>query len=125
MTELVALPQPYPDSLPWLDLRPFIGDTWTMSSSAWHFRGLLDGNTATIHLRTRSGTQATIGQLPEEFWPPGECVFDVFTPNKPLPFGVILSATGRLSLYNPNGQAWSDGSITNLVMQASYARAAV
>lgn len=126
MAELVALPQPYPDNRPWLDLRGHIGDTWLMGSAAWHFRGLLDGNTATIHLRTRGGTQAVLAEeLPEEFWPPGEQVFQVFTPNKALPFGAVLSATGRLSLYNPLGQPWTDGSITNLVMQVSYARKAV
>lgn len=126
MTELPLLAQPYPDNKPWIDLSSYIGPTWTMGGSAWHFRGLLDGNTATIHLRTRQGTQSVLADaLPEEFWPPGELVLQAFTPNKEKPVGAILSATGRLTIYNPQGQPLLDGSLSNFVMQVSYARKAV
>lgn len=122
MGELIALPQPYPENRPWLDLRGHIGDSWQMSSAAWHFRGLLDGNTAHIHLRTARGTQAVLAeQLPEEFWPPGQLVIEAFTPGVVGAVGALLSADGKLTFYAP-GMALLDGNLSNFVMQVSYAR---
>lgn len=125
MTELPLLAQPYPDNRPWVDLREFMEPSWTMDSAAWHFRGLIDGNTCYLHLRTRRGTNYTIAEnLPEVFRPAGQLMLPAFAPGVSYSIGAVLETNGLLRAYSP-GNPVADGTLGNLVMQVSYARKAV
>ncbi|WP_443452526.1 hypothetical protein [Glutamicibacter arilaitensis] len=127
MTELVALPQPYPDNRPWLDLRTYLEPSWKMSSSSFHFRGLIEANTVTIQLRTAEGTNETIAPfLPDEFIPPGNMVFQASSPWLVESLHVFLRGTnGELKLYNPGRPSYADGSLNSLITQFSFQRKAV
>lgn len=127
MTELLPLPQPYPDNRPWVDLRRYIEPSWRagMTSTAFHFNGLIEGNTAHLHLRTRGGSNSIVAlDLPEEFMPDGSKMIQAFSPWHDFSIGMNLRTDGTLRLYTP-GRNLADGSVKDLSMQYSYTRKAV
>lgn len=128
MTVLQTYPgQPYPTVDPWIDLRGYIESSWTMAGSAWHIRGLIDGNTAHLHIRTRRGTSSTLTEsLPEEFRPAGQLILPAIVAHPDATgaaTGLVIEPTGALRLYTP-WQALADGRIDNLIVQGSYQRRA-
>lgn len=115
--------QPYPESAPWLDLRPYLNETWQSGGTAWHFRGMISGNTCTLHLRTRNGTTPTIAaELPEEFRPAGQITLQGFSraAGRP-PIGFFLETSGHLHV-SPTGEGITDGMLWDLLLQGSYMR---
>lgn len=126
MTELPLLTQPYPDNLPWVDLSGYLDPTWTTGGPAFYFRGLLDGNTAHIHLRTRRGKNVNLTDaLPDAFLPPGQMLFPAHVPTgAENPVSVFMEAWGQIRLYTPRMNLVR-GDLENLVLTLAYTRKAV
>lgn len=122
MTELVALPQPYPSSLPWVELLGCVEPSWNSGTSSTHFQGKLDGNTAQLLLRVQKGTSMTLAtEIPEEFRPSSQLVFPAYSINYADPIMLILETTGWLRAH-PAAAGLSDGTRQNVIMQAIYVR---
>lgn len=123
MTLAVTMNQPYPEMHPWFDLRPYLDPSWGMTSSAWHFRALVEGNTAELHLRTRWGTNPVLVEaatLPPEVLPVGQLLIPTYEQSR-----------GSVRLFfEPNGELYlaagdadvADGSSVNLMFQLRYQR---
>lgn len=125
MTELVALPQPYPDGKVWVDLRPYLQPSWERVNPSFHARGMIDGNTATIHLRTRYGTSPFLFEaLPEPFHAPSNMLFPASSVDVEGTIHLLLRNYSELLLYTP-GRNIADGKMENLIAQFSYTRKAV
>lgn len=124
MTELERLAQPYPDNKPWVDLMAFIEPSWRtgMTTASFHFNGLIEGNTAHLHLRTRRGTNSIVVlNLPDAFVPEGNKMLQAFSPWHDFGIGMHLRTDGTLRLYTP-GRSLADGSVEDLSFQYSYTR---
>lgn len=126
MSELLTYPgQPYPTVRPFVDLRPFLEPSWTMGAAAWHFRALLDGNVAEIHLRTRRGTDRVLvepGVLPTEVLPAGQEMVMAWEQRRGA-IRLVLQPDGELYLPSEHADL-ADGISPNLVVRYRYQRRA-
>lgn len=129
MNGLVAYPGlRFPEIYPLYDLREYLEPSWTMGASAWHFRVVLEHNTARLHLRTRRGTNHVLvpgGVLPQDVRPAGQEVIPAVVNQA----GVTRSA---LLVFQPDGelllsgadQGLADGTVANLIVRYEYQRGA-
>ncbi|MGP4995559.1 hypothetical protein [Glutamicibacter ardleyensis] len=125
MAELSVLPQPYPDGKVWVDLRPYLQPSWERVNPSYHARGMIDGNTATIHLRLRHGTSQFIFEdLPEPFQTPTNMMFPASSADVDGKIHLLLRNYKELILYTP-GRNIADGTMENLIAQFSYTRKTV
>lgn len=122
--ELPLVPQPYPGMKPWVDLGGYVVNGWAAGAGNFVLWGSVDGNLARLYLRTRRGTDRTItDSLPPEFRPPGQRVFNAFSARGER-VGILLESSGQIQIYAP-GQSYADlidGTLSNLVVDASYLR---
>lgn len=126
MSDLLTYPgQPYPTVNPWIDLREHLEGSWEMGPASWHFRALIDGNTAELHLRTRRGTNRFLvppDVLPLGVLPAGQEVIPAWE-QRIGTIRMIFQPTGEL--YASDAADVADGSSPNLVVRYRYQRRAV